>query len=293
MNLTGADTPTLSVDLELNKIRSLFNSLKPDSYKNCTIDFTQIELPAKISKSSKVALDALIKETIQHSLSSNLHHIIAKVPHSNNAVYKRLVDHQFTPHHIEKGSIVLKYCLKDAGACRYPDYKPLSIGVTIVLFKDSTLSEFLGVKEECNLYKNWKAPTGTVENESEDEILAVLRELKEETGVEVPAKALRLAAVIPTKGRAGNIVDYNFVFTSINEGNPKITAQKSEIKDAKWISVDEFLQRKNLVEHQNRPLVVQEVIKVAKESLEKNSSWKPSTAYFRSPYPTQIYSSKL
>jgi hypothetical protein len=54
--------------------------------------------------------------------------------------------------------------------------------------------------------------------------------------------------------------------------------------------INEFLTSKLPVSHESKPLVLQEVVRVARKSLEENQGWQGSPAYWGSGRATTLYS---
>lgn len=261
-------------------------SISKDAYNNCTIN-----LSASSDANRKDLQDAIknkFSELVKNLEGYN--HLIVRIDQKQNRLYKCLMQHDFTVHHSENKDLILKRCLgeeADAG-CQYPPFKTMSLGITVVIF-NSDLSEFLAIQEKTGYYKGWKAPTGSVDYEQEDEAAAAVREVKEETNLDILPEHLVLVGMAPTNNLRGRSPDRNFVFvckTDITEG---IKPQEKEIKQVAWISVNDFLTSKLPVSHELRPLILQEVVRIAKTSLENNHGWKASAAYWGSGKPAILY----
>jgi 8-oxo-dGTP pyrophosphatase MutT (NUDIX family) len=195
----------------------------------------------------------------------------------------------FKVHHAEKDKLLIKFCFDHSEKiCLYPPYKTMSLGITIVVFTPD-LTHFLAVQEKLGPYKGWKAPTGGVDYDMEDERAAAVREVKEETNLNIKAEDLTLVGMAPTNNLRGRSPDRNFVFACMGDNSAEIKAQESEIKQVAWISVDQFLKEELAVNHKSRPLIIQEVVRIAKKSLEKGSGWQGSQAFWGSGREAVLY----
>ncbi len=259
--------------------------ISKDPFNNCIIDLSGPE--ANKEYSHQVATDIfsrLLKNEDGHE------HLLVRFSPTNTHLYTHLISSGFTIHNGRADSLLVKRCLGHQEAdCAYPAFKTMSVGITVVIFNQS-LSHFLAVQEKSGPYRGWKAPTGTVDYENEDELQAAAREIKEETNIDIEKEQLSLVAMAPTNSFRGRSPDRNFVFTCKHTGSSEIRAQEKEIRKVEWISVDEFLNKNDLVAHQFRPLILQEVVRIARENLLNNQGWKPANAFWGSGKATTLFS---
>lgn len=90
-------------------------------------------------------------------------------------------------------------------------------------------------------YKNeWTFPSGVVEA-GESPKQTALREMNEETGIELNEKDVEFYSVIYTEENNGFRDRFNFVFRSYSQENsPQLKLQPEEIAEAKWVAFDEI-----------------------------------------------------
>jgi ADP-ribose pyrophosphatase YjhB (NUDIX family) len=137
--------------------------------------------------------------------------------------------------------------------------------------------------------KGWKAPTGTVDYDTEDELKAAVREVHEETHIDILPENLKLVGMIPSDKQIGRNPDRNLLFTCISTQQANIQPQEKEIEKVVWLSVHEFLESKLPVNHTSKPLVMQEVVRIAKKSIENNQGWSALPAFWGSGRTAKIY----
>lgn len=88
----------------------------------------------------------------------------------------------------------------------------------------------------------WEIPGGgVIKAESEKE--AAVREVKEETGIKIPIEKLRFM---------GDYVGNSYIISTYFyylEGNPypKLTLQKEEVTDARWVALDQLNNEKQVI----------------------------------------------
>jgi 8-oxo-dGTP pyrophosphatase MutT (NUDIX family) len=272
-----------------NEIRDLFANRKSmDPYKNCGIDLTRIN--GINDKNIQQTIMKIFSELLENKDQFN--HLIVTICQKHHRLYKCLMKNDFEVHHSEDPFLVTVRCLgHQTTECAYPLYKTMSIGVTVVIFNQD-LTEFLAVQEKSGPYKGWKAPTGGVDYKNEDELTAAVREVREETNLEISPHQLTLVGMAPTNNLRGRSPDRNFVYACKSDKTNEIKPQEKEIRKVEWISVNDFLTSKLPVNHESRPLVLQEVVRIAKKSLENKQGWKPCQAYWGSGRPAVLYQEK-
>ncbi|XP_028554176.1 nudix hydrolase 8 isoform X2 [Dendrobium catenatum] len=142
----------------------------------------------------------------------------------------------FSYHHAEPGYVMLTYWIPEE-PCFLPSTATHQIGVGGFVINES--KEVLVVKEKkCPLRCSgmWKLPTGLI-NKSEEIFSGVVREVKEETGIETAF--LEVVAFRHAHQVAFDKSDLFFV-CMLKPLTFKISIDESEIQDAKWMALEEF-----------------------------------------------------
>ncbi|KAF5748521.1 nudix hydrolase 8-like [Tripterygium wilfordii] len=145
----------------------------------------------------------------------------------------------FRYHHAEPGYVMLT-CWIPAEPCMLPASPSHQIGVGGFVINDKR--EVLVVKEKCSCSCSgvWKLPTGYI-NKSEDIFSGVVREVKEETGVDTIF--LEMVAFRHVHQVALDKSDLLFV-CMLKPLSFEITIDEEEIQAAKWMPLDEFIGQK-------------------------------------------------
>lgn len=266
--------------------KNLEANLTVDPWKNVTLNLASS--PEVNTKDNKL----FFKEAFKTIIEKNPQHILVTISDEQTRCFKWIKEiAPFKVYHVEGNNLILMGCFHKEQECRYPIYKSITLGITIVLFSED-LTLFLAVMEKSGPYRGWKAPTGGVDYGNEDEWTAAVRELKEETNVEIAQEQLKLVGLMPTNLK-GRIPNRNFIFTAICDHNTcTLKSQESEIQKASWLSVSDFLSSKLPAKHENRPLVVQEVVKIALEAQKNGFGWQSFTAYRSAGGEALLYSQK-
>eukprot|EP00262_Sarcandra_glabra_P021229 TRINITY_DN8846_c0_g1_i1.p1 TRINITY_DN8846_c0_g1~~TRINITY_DN8846_c0_g1_i1.p1 ORF type:complete len:348 (-),score=47.80 TRINITY_DN8846_c0_g1_i1:67-1089(-) len=143
----------------------------------------------------------------------------------------------FSYHHAEPGYVMLTYWIPE-GPCMLPATASHQVGVGGFVINERR--EVLVVKErQCpfRCFGVWKLPTGFV-NKSEDIFTGAMREVKEETGIDTTF--LEVIAF-----RHAHLVAFGksdlFFICMLKPLSFDITIDESEIQEAKWMDLDEFL----------------------------------------------------
>lgn len=273
----------------LVKIEEIFQKhTTKDVYDNVYVDLCGV--PEVNEKNNAPYVKQVFAKFVANE--EHFEHLLVKMSQKQTRLYSIIMSEPgFEVHHSEPGTFLIKRCLGHQDRpCNYPTYKTMSLGVTVVIF-NGDLTQFLAVQEKQGFYKGWKAPTGSVDYEKEDEITAAVREVKEETKLDIKAEELRLVGMAPTEMLRGRSPDRNFVFTCKVNNPSEIAAQPEEIKKVEWLSVDAFLSSKLPVTHESRPLILQEVVRIAKEAMVNHQGWQSSGAFWGSGRPAKLYHS--
>lgn len=263
------------------------NHTTHDTFSNTHIDLSPLSLNMK--KIARV-IKELIPVWIEIGESMHKHMITLKLSPTQSRIHKYALDAGFIPHHADSKEMVMVFCLHKhlEKQCNYPAYKTVSIGVTGVVF-NQTLEKFLAIKEKFSPYKDWKAPTGSVDT-GEEPVNAVVRELFEETGVHVKAEDAILVGEGWTPNFRGSAPDINQVFAfCIEESQCNLKKQEEEIKDLKWLSVDDFAILPVSLSH-DKPFIIKMVVDVAKRSMQNQTGWHMHKSAWVSGKEIQFYS---
>lgn len=266
------------------------NHITHDSFANTHIDLSRLSLSMK--KIAR-AIKEIIPEWIETGKSSNKHVITLKLSPMHSRLHKYALDAGFLPHHADSTETAMVLCLhRHVGKlCNYPAYKTVSIGVTGVVF-NQTLEKFLAIKEKFGPYKDWKAPTGSVDA-GEEPVDAVVRELLEETGVHVNAADAVFVGEGWTPNFRGSAPDINQVFAfRIDETRHTPIAQEDEIEHVKWISLNDFANPSISLNH-DKPFVIKTVVEAAHRALENQTGWHVNKSSWASGKDIRFYMSKI
>jgi 8-oxo-dGTP pyrophosphatase MutT (NUDIX family) len=258
-----------------------------DNFNNTHIDLSPLTLSTK--KAARIIRE-LFPEWIKTGKSINKHMIILVLASTHSRVHKYALDTGFRPHHADRTKTVMVFCLHGHhwDQCNYPAYKTVSIGVTGVVF-NKTLEKFIAIKEKFGPYKDWKAPTGSIDI-GEEPVNAVVRELFEETGVQVKAEDAILVGMGWTPNFRGIVPDINQVFAfSIEETQCNLKRQEEEIEHVKWLSVGDFANLPVTLGH-NKPFIIKMVVDVAKRAMQNQTGWHVNKSAWASGKDIFFYS---
>jgi len=111
--------------------------------------------------------------------------------------------------------------------------------VTIFTFKDYSYREFAAIAKHMFPQGAYRAPSGAA-NPGEDLEAGALREAKEETGLDIELD--RFILHIHVRFTCGPIVENwrSLVFTAIHAGGELGHLDEEEIREAKWITLEEL-----------------------------------------------------
>jgi ADP-ribose pyrophosphatase YjhB (NUDIX family) len=262
------------------------NHITHDTFGNTHIDLSRLALSLK--KIAQV-IKEMIPAWIETGKTSNKHMITLKLSPMHSRIHKYALDAGFLPHHADSTETVMVLCLHSHNVkqCNYPAYKTVSIGVTGVVF-NQTLDKFLAIKEKFGPYKDWKAPTGSVDT-GEEPVNAVVRELLEETGVHVKAEDAVFVGEGWTPNFRGSAPDINQVFAfQIDETRDTLIAQEDEIEHVKWLSVTDFANLPVTLNH-DKPFVIKTVVEAAHRSLINQTGWHVNKSAWASGKDIRFY----
>ncbi|KAF5291490.1 hypothetical protein FQR65_LT01802 [Abscondita terminalis] len=145
-----------------------------------------------------------------------------------------LVKNGFIFHHAKNDFVMLRKWLSDETDLT-PHYAHTLIGVGAVVIKSD---EVLVVKEKYGFNDNWKLPGGYVEP-GENIVDAAIREVYEETNIETEFNSI--LNLRHAHGGSWGCSDM-YVVVCLNPLTVDIVKCDREIKESKWMKLDEYLQ---------------------------------------------------
>jgi 8-oxo-dGTP diphosphatase len=159
-----------------------------------------------------------------------------KVPSSRSELLAVLYKAGFNNHHCDKDTITLTLALMPEAFIPHPANHSIGVGGLVI----NQNNELLTIIEKGHVKTHphhWKLPGGMIDPKEHIE-QAVMREVLEETGIETVFESF-IGFRHHHKGQfnASNI----YAVCKLKPLSHEITIQESEIADAKWIAVDEYL----------------------------------------------------
>ncbi|XWS26745.1 hypothetical protein CRYUN_Cryun26dG0056800 [Craigia yunnanensis] len=157
----------------------------------------------------------------------------------------------FDYHHADPGYVMLTYWIPNE-PCLLPSSPSHQIGVAGFVINDKR--KVLVVKEKCPCSCSgvWKLPTGYI-NKYEDIFSGVVREVKEETGVDTVF--LEMVAFRHAHRVAFEKSDLLFACI-LKPLSSEIIVDEKEIQDAKWMPLGEFMEQPFYQEdHMSRKMI--------------------------------------
>ncbi|KAI4971232.1 hypothetical protein ZWY2020_002146 [Hordeum vulgare] len=192
------------------------------------------------------AFSASLKSLLSKWREQGIRGVWIKLPISLANLIQSAVEEGFWYHHAEETYLMLVYWLPNT-----PHTLPINathrVGVGAFVMNDKR--EVLVVQEKSGVLKGlgiWKFPTGVVEP-GEDINIGVVREVKEETGVD--AEFVEVVAFRQSHKAYFEKSDLFFVCI-LRPLSVDITKQESEIEDAQWMPVEEFAAQPFVQKHE-------------------------------------------
>uniref|UniRef100_A0A1J3J0K3 Nudix hydrolase n=2 Tax=Noccaea caerulescens TaxID=107243 RepID=A0A1J3J0K3_NOCCA len=186
-------------------------------------------------------------QVFTNSLTASLSHwreqgkkgIWIKLPLKCANLVEAAVSEGFRYHHAEPDYLMLVTWISQTPVT-IPANASHIVGIGALVFNNKT-GEVLVVQERTGYFKDknvWKLPTGVVD-EGEDICTAVAREVKEETGI--TADFVEVLAFRQSHKAFLNQKTDLFILCFLTPRSYEITEQTSEISNAKWMPVKEYV----------------------------------------------------
>ncbi|CAG9786195.1 unnamed protein product [Diatraea saccharalis] len=205
-----------------------------DRYDGVTID--SLKETCDLQKFSEILCGSLKKWT-----DENKRCIWFRVNIEHAAWVPILADNGFTFHHARDNFVMMYKWLPLNTLANLPPACHTNIGVGGLVLNDK--NQMLVVVEKHTEIAHWKLPGGYVER-GEDIQNAVIREIKEETGVDATFESL-VTLRHTHKAMFGNSDIY--IVMLLKATSDTINKSDIEIKDCKWMDVEEFLNHPNTI----------------------------------------------
>ncbi|XP_065850763.1 nudix hydrolase 8-like [Euphorbia lathyris] len=236
-------TPCLSRDLLKKRMRNRVMSSDMSAVPSITVDgwedeYGGIIIDPNTLPSSSNAFASAIRASLSNWKLKGKRGIWLKLLMEQAELIPIAIQEGFEYHHAEPGYVMLTYWIPDE-PCSLPATPSHHIGVAAFVVNQN--KQILVVKEKCPCTCSgvWKMPTGYI-NKSEDIFSGVVREVKEETGVDTIF--LKLVAFRHAHQLAFEKSDLLFI-CMLKPLSYKITIDEKEIEAAKWMEVDEFMRQ--------------------------------------------------
>ncbi|CAH2106450.1 unnamed protein product [Euphydryas editha] len=165
-----------------------------------------------------------------------------KIYISDAALVPILANEGFNFHHSRHNFVMMYKWLPKNSTVNLPPACHTSLGVGGLVINDN--NEILVVIEKHHEIAHWKFPGGYVER-GEDIKDAAIREVKEETGIDAVFESMVTFRHVHDT-MFGNSDIYFVVL--LKATSTEITKSELEIKDCKWMSMDEYLNHPNAIE---------------------------------------------
>ena len=192
---------------------------------------------------SQAAFEARLDRSLDEWKRGGRRGVWIQIPASRPELIAAVLGRGFGFHHAEPSYLMVNKWLP-GGESPLPANASHSVGVGVICVNSD--DQILVVQEASGpaaLRQSktgtafWKLPTGLV-NQGEDLCAAAVRETREETGIDVDFVQL---ASIRDGHKALHGKDNLFCVCIVKPRTSKIRVQTSELADARWMPVDEFL----------------------------------------------------
>ena len=201
-----------------------------DHYNGVTVD------PASFKSHSVAEFALALRRSLDYWRSIDRRGLWLKLPVENLEFSAEVRDQGFQLHHAQSEYVMFTKWL-GKGVSRLPAYATTHLGVGGVVINEK--NQILAIREKNGPFtKYWKVPGGAVD-ESEDLVDAVLREVREETGIQAEFHSiLGFRHLTDYRFTRGDI--YFVCRLSVTQTEQSPTACPDEIAEARWMDLEEF-----------------------------------------------------
>ncbi|CAN6460227.1 unnamed protein product [Victoria cruziana] len=182
---------------------------------------------------------SLLRTSLSHWRLKGKKGVWLKLPIERSELVPVAIKARFIYHHAEPGYVMLTYWIPP-GPCLLPSNATHQVGVGGFVVNDN--NELLVVQEKhtASAFEGfWKLPTGII-HEDEEIFSGAIREVREETGIDT--EFLEVLAFKHAHGAAFGKADLFFICL-LKPLSSKIVVDELEIEDAKWMSLNEFMEQ--------------------------------------------------
>jgi len=225
------------------------SALKHDTYNGITLDVTKVPQLSDSSVTDALTFGEMLSRALEIWSDEGRRGIWIRIPTSHAHLIGSATQLGFDFQHAEPGTCVLTKWLPKDSESRLPNGPSHQVGVGVLVLHPLT-GKMLAVQERTGpaaARKLWKMPTGLTDP-GEDIAAAAIRELKEETGLDVEFD--KIICFRQAHGGLFNRSDMFFVClcklatkyeTLVNQGGEiELLPQEEEILCADWIDMEDY-----------------------------------------------------
>lgn len=223
--------------------------------------FNGVTVRSEIERCPIDAFPKKLETSLAHWLETRKRGIWFRVNLQDSEWIPILAQNKFTFHHARSDFVMMIRWLPTDETPNIPPYAHTLIGVGAIVINDK--SELLVVKEKYNILPTsmWKLPGGYVEP-GENLADAAIREVHEETNIS--SEFISLVVTLHGHGRQWNCSDIYSVM-SLKPVSSDLTMDTREIKDCRWMPVDEYLNSDEV--HELNKFVIHRWLEMQKQGI--------------------------